>query len=130
MIHFLKVILLALIFCSFCYSQTQKGKSVDTTLTDAEIGMIELQKTMKDPKALAEALKALKDPEIAKEVEAMMKDPKFKEDMKKYTNNPQFKEAMGKAADSVEKLSADPVRLKQLEVNVYYFFKILLLFSF
>lgn len=117
MMLFLKVVLLVLIFCNCGYSQ--KGKRDRDSLGDAEIGMMELQKTMRDPKALAEALQALKDPEIAKEVEAMMKDPQFKEDMKKYTNDPKFKEAMGKAADSVEKLSADPVRLKQLEVRIF-----------
>ena len=117
MMQFLKVVLLVvLIFCNCGFSQ--KGKRDREPLGDAEIGMMELQKTMRDPKALAEALQALKDPEIAKEVEAMMKDPQFKEDMKRYTNDPKFKEAMGKAADSVDKLSADPVRLKQLEVTI------------
>jgi len=55
------------------------------TLSDVEIGMKELQKSLKDPKLLAEAMEMLKDPEIAKEVRAMMADPKFQKDMKKMT---------------------------------------------
>ena len=42
-------------------------ESKGEALTDAELGIRELSKTLKDPSLLQEALQMLKDPEIAKE---------------------------------------------------------------
>jgi uncharacterized protein YjgD (DUF1641 family) len=55
--------------------KTDKRRDINTeseseteVLSDAELGMKELGKSLKDPRILAEALEMLKDPEIAREV--------------------------------------------------------------
>jgi len=90
-------------------SDSMNGKS------NALKGMLELQKLTSDPKSLAEAVEMLKDPEVMKEVQEMMKDPEFIAEMKRYTDNPDFKQSARKAAEDLESLVDDPVRLKQME---------------
>lgn len=88
----------------------------EVSLSDAELGLSELMKTMRNnPTDLLETLDMLKDPDIAAEVKAMMTDPKFQEDMKRFTSSPAWKQSMEKAKDVTEKLSQDPVLMKQFE---------------
>ncbi len=54
----------------------------------------------------------------AREVQAMMNDETFQRDMKTLTNHPSFKAAVRNAADAVESLSADPVKIKSLEAEI------------
>ena len=61
-------ILLVSVFSRDSTTKSKKTESKEETISDAELGLRELQKTLKDPKALAEAMEMLKDPEIAKEV--------------------------------------------------------------
>lgn len=59
----------------------------------------------------------LKDPAIAAEVQNLMKDPTFKAQMKQYTNSPGFKDAMSSAAQQLEELSKDPLKMKKMEAD-------------
>ena len=53
-------------FCKTSHRGDKESKD-ESALSDAELGIRELSKTLKDPSLLQEALQMLKDPEIAKE---------------------------------------------------------------
>ena len=48
----------------------------------------------------------------------MMKDPEFQRQMKQYTDSPSFKKAAEMAASEVDRLAQDPVKLKQMEMEI------------
>ena len=107
----------ALVIYSSVNSLAAKSQGSDEpSLSDAELGLSELMKTVRNnPADMMDTLQMLKDPEIAAEVKAMMADPKFQEDMKRFTASPAWKESMERAKDVTEKLSQDPVLMKQFE---------------
>ena len=48
----------------------------------------------------------------------MMKDPEFQRQMKQYTDSPSFKKAASMAASEIDRLAQDPVKLKQMEMEI------------
>ena len=85
---------------------------------NAQLGMNEMARAASDPRELAEAMEMMKDPEVQRQVQEMMKDPQFKAEMKRYTENPRFKQAMDTAAEKVQEISQDPVKMENIKAQM------------
>jgi len=76
-------------------------------LNDAELGMANLQKAVKDPSAMAEMAKMMQDPENQAALQKMMSDPSFQAQAKRVAAQMQASGAMPDAA-TVQKMMQDP----------------------
>jgi hypothetical protein len=115
---FVIVVLLVQFTTINAVERTSRGGSQgsgENSLSDAELGLMDLMKTAKNPGELAKTLEMLKDPDIAAEVQAMMQDPSFQAEMKRFTSSNAWKESILKAKEVTEKIADDPVLLKQFE---------------
>lgn len=89
-------------------------RSIDGA-TNAKLGYEALQESLKNPKAMADAMQMLKDPEMQAEMKRMMNDPGFRQQLAAMQQDPAFKEGLLKSAESVAKMMGDPEALAKVQ---------------
>jgi len=82
-------------------------RSIDGA-TNAKLGYQALQESLKDPKAMAEAMDMMKDPAMQLELKRMMADPSFRAQVAAMAENPEFKAGISKAAEAMSSMMNDP----------------------
>jgi len=85
--------------------------------TNAMLGFNSLQDSMKDPKAMKEAMELMKDPAMLKEVQRMMTDPSFRAQFEAMQQKPEFKAAMMQGAEAMSQMMNDPDAAAKLKAQ-------------